>query len=64
MSDGLRFEYEQLAREEAALRRRFMVAIFDDDSEVVERTRVEIKDLESRRVEARARIRSAFDVVV
>ena len=63
MGDRPWFEYQRLANEEAALRRRFMTAILDDDSEVVERTRGEIKDLEVRRVEALVRLGSNFDVV-
>jgi hypothetical protein len=63
MSDRRWVELEQLANEEAALRRRLMTAIFDDDSEEVERARAGIRDLEARRAGALTRIRSGFDVV-
>ena len=56
-------EFERLAYQETALRRRLMTAILDDDSEEVFHTRAEIRDLEVRRAEALARIRSSFDVV-
>ena len=63
MTDQPWIEFERLAKKEAALRRRFITAIFDDDGEEVERTRAEIRDLGIRRAGALARIRSAFDVV-
>jgi hypothetical protein len=56
-------QYERLAGEEAALKRRFMKAIFDDDTAEVRRTRAEMESIEARRERVKARIRSGFDVV-
>ena len=57
-------EIERLANEHAELRRRYMKAIFDDNTPEVHRTRAQIKDIGARHDKALARLHhSGIDVV-
>jgi hypothetical protein len=62
MDDQPQIEFERLANEHDELRRRYMKAIFDDNTAEVRRTRAQIRDLGAHD-KSLARLSSGFDVV-
>jgi hypothetical protein len=63
MDDDSRTEIERLTNQLALLKRRYMTAIFDDNTVEVRRTREQMRAIELRCAGLSTRLRSGFDVV-